>query len=73
MSPLVESPDNGMRSPFKAEPFKAEEKNFDVDLRKINFRNIPKMKNQGQKSKTISEAKPNGRSESQKVVNILNP
>ena len=33
----VESPCNdGIRSPFKAEPFKSDDCNFDIALRKIN-------------------------------------
>lgn len=69
-----ESPNNGMRSPFKAEPFKADDHNFDLALRKINNRQMPKMRNAPHKSKTISEAKnSNGRSESQKIVTIVNP
>lgn len=76
MSP-EESPNHKLRTTFKAEPFTAEDKNYDIDLRKINHKHLPKLKAQNNgntKTRNEENKSANGRITGQKHTgSIVNP
>lgn len=73
-----DSPFHKMRSTFKAEPFLADDKNFDIDLKKINHKQIlPKLHIKTTNIKPVKmdckQPPMNQRANSLKEGSIINP
>ena len=59
----LESPYFEEKSPFKAEPFKTGDDNFDFALKQINQDQLPKMRNQSKNNKNLQKHKQAGQAE----------